>query len=118
LTRIKKKRARRMKQVVEMVEMDPRTKELLTNEVFAWIPSNDSFSYSGKSYLFDKIAIRRSMSEEGVEEEWKMRKEVIEWMRKKGHRNYIDVANIVSDYYREPEEFIKRIRKDMKENVK
>ncbi|RLF28533.1 MAG: hypothetical protein DRN05_03860, partial [Thermoplasmata archaeon] len=50
-TRVKGKRVRRCKQIIEIIDIDPVTKEILTNEVFRWDPIEDKFIYSGKSYV-------------------------------------------------------------------
>jgi flagellar protein FlaI len=46
---------RRVKEVVEILGTDPDTKELITNTIFRWDPINDSFIFSGRSFLFEKI---------------------------------------------------------------
>ena len=50
-TRVNGKRVRRCKQIVEIVDIDPSTKEILTNEVFRCDPIEDKFIYTGKSYI-------------------------------------------------------------------
>jgi hypothetical protein len=49
--RVGGKRIRRNKQIVEILDIDPRTNELITNEVFGWRSATDEINYSGKSYL-------------------------------------------------------------------
>jgi flagellar protein FlaI len=55
ITRVKNMRARRCKQIIEIIDIDPTTKEILTNEVFRWDPVGDSFIYSGKSYVLERV---------------------------------------------------------------
>ncbi|MCJ7698334.1 MAG: Flp pilus assembly complex ATPase component TadA, partial [Thermoplasmata archaeon] len=43
ISRVKNKRARRCKQIIEIIDIDPTTKEILTNEVFRWDPIEDKF---------------------------------------------------------------------------
>ena len=54
-TRVKGKRVRRCKQIIEIIDIDPTTKEILTNEVFRWDPVEDKFIYTGKSYVLEGI---------------------------------------------------------------
>ncbi|MDD1710079.1 MAG: type II/IV secretion system ATPase subunit, partial [Methanoregulaceae archaeon] len=53
--RIGGQRIRRNKQLVEILDIDPRTNELITNDVFRWHPVTDEITYSGKSFLLEEI---------------------------------------------------------------
>jgi flagellar protein FlaI len=48
-----------------------------------------------------------------MKEEFKRRCEIIEWMRKTNVRNYLDVARIVSGYYKDPDITIEKVRRDL-----
>lgn len=113
--RVGGKRIRRNKQIVEILDIDPRTNELITNEVFKWRSATDEISYSGKSYILEEIMEARGWNENRMREELKRRQEVLEWMRIKKIRHYKDVAKILISYYREPEVVIERVRKDLYE---
>ncbi|PKK81541.1 MAG: hypothetical protein CVT47_01885, partial [Thermoplasmata archaeon HGW-Thermoplasmata-2] len=116
-TRVGGKRVRRCKQVIEMVGMDPHTHEMLTNEVFHWVPGKDEFKYSGLSYTLQKIMTEKGMSEEDMVKEMERRKQIVEWMRLKKIKNYVDVAKAVSSYYNEPEKAMAIVR-DETERIK
>ncbi|OYT57051.1 secretion system protein E [Euryarchaeota archaeon ex4484_162] len=58
--KVRGKRVRRCKQIVEIIGIDPNTKEVLTNEVFRWIPERDQFDYEDPKTLLYKM--RREMS--------------------------------------------------------
>ncbi|MGA9029525.1 MAG: type II/IV secretion system ATPase subunit, partial [Methanoregula sp.] len=109
------KRIRRNKQIVEILDIDPRTNELITNEVFKWRSATDEITYSGKSYILEDIMESRGWNENRMREELKRRQEVLEWMRLKKIRHYKDVAKILISYYREPEVVVERVRKDLYE---
>ena len=106
------KNARRCRQIVEIVDIDPLTKEILTNEVFRWNPVEDSFSFSGKSYILERIRNQYDMSKEEMLEEIKKRVEVLNWLRLKNIRVFKEVARIVAYYAELPEELIQKIRQD------
>jgi flagellar protein FlaI len=114
-SRIGGKRIRRIKQIVEILEIDPRTNELITNEVFKWISATDEITYSGKSYILEEIMEARGWDEKRMREELKRRQEVLEWMRIRKIRHYKDVAKVLVSYYRNPEEVISRVRKALYE---
>src|SRR5208337_972791 len=113
--RVGGKRIRRNKQIVEILDIDPRTNELITNEVFKWRSATDEHTYSGKSYLLEEIMEAKGWSDNRMREELKRRQEVLEWMRIKKIRHYKDVAKILISYHRDPEAVIEKVRKDLYE---
>ena len=113
--RVGGQRIRRNKQLIEILDLDPRTNELITNEVFKWHPSTDEITYSGKSFILEEIMEEKGWDEGRMREELKMRQEVLEWMRIKKIRNYQDVANILTQYHREPASVMERVRADLYE---
>jgi archaeal flagellar protein FlaI len=114
-SRVGGKRIRRNKQIVEILNIDPRTNELITNEVFKWSQATDEIIYSGKSYILEAIMEDLGWNENRMREELKRRQEVLEWMRTRKIRHYRDVAKILISYHRDPEEVILRVRKDLYE---
>ncbi len=111
--RVGGQRIRRNKQLIEVLDIDPRTNELITNEVFRWHPATDEIRYSGKSYILEQIMEDRGWSEERMREELKRRQEVLEWMRIKKIRHYEDVSKILISYFRDPEAVIQRVRAEL-----
>ena len=111
--RIGGQRIRRSKQIIEILDIDPRTNELITNEVFRWYPSTDEIRYSGKSYILEEIMEERGWSESRMKEELKRRQELLEWMRLKMIRHYKDVSKMLISYFRDPEAVIEIVRKDL-----
>ncbi|NYT05471.1 MAG: type II/IV secretion system ATPase subunit [Methanomicrobiales archaeon] len=113
--RIGGQRIRRNKQLIEILDIDPRTNELITNEVFKWHPATDEIRYSGKSYILEEIMEERGWSEARMREELKRRQEILEWMRIKKLRHYKDVAKVLISYYRDPEAVMDIVRGDLYE---
>jgi flagellar protein FlaI len=111
--RVGGQRIRRNKQLIEILDIDPRTNELITNEVFRWHPATDEIRYSGKSYILEEIMEDWGWSEERMQEELKRRQEVLEWMRIKNIRYFRDVSTILVSYFRDPEMVIQRVRSDL-----
>lgn len=111
---------RRVKEIIEIVGIERRTNEIITNTVFKWSPVTDSFKFYGQSSLFDKIGERTNITIKEVLDEWKQRADIIKWMQKNEVRSYLEVAKIVTAYYKEPENTIKMVRNELhkKENTK
>lgn len=100
---------RRVKTITEIVGIDPETNEIITNNAYIWNPADDTFNFSGHSYVYEKIATIKGWSQRRMELEVKRRERILEYMEKLGVRYYRDVARIVSAYYKNPEEVLKRV---------
>ncbi|HEV8359541.1 MAG TPA: type II/IV secretion system ATPase subunit [Candidatus Thermoplasmatota archaeon] len=93
---------RRIKEVVEIVGIDPDSGDLLTNTVFSWDNKTDTFHFTGKSRIFEKVMEKNNVSLKELEAEWLQRAHVIEWMVRKGIRQIRDVASLLNAYYSDP----------------
>ncbi|MBE3122479.1 MAG: type II/IV secretion system ATPase subunit [Thermoplasmata archaeon] len=111
-------RVRRCKQIVEIVDIDPVTKEILTNEVFRWDPVQDQFNYSGKSYVMERIRAQHGMTKEEMMAELKRRVELLEWMKDNNIRAFKDVARMVASYLETPDEIMEKISRGNKPKQK
>jgi hypothetical protein len=113
-TRVKGKRVRRCKQIIEIIDIDSATKEILTNEVFRWDPVEDKHIYTGKSYILEGIRARWDMTKEEITNEIRNRAEVLDWMRDNDVRTFKEVAKAISRYTENPVEFMTKIREKPK----
>jgi flagellar protein FlaI len=109
ISRVKNKRARRVKQIIEIIDIDPTTKEILTNEVFRWDPVEDRFIYSGKSYVLEQIRGEKDMTRETMTKEIKNRSSLLEWMNTNDIREFKKVATIIAQFYEHPAETFKKL---------
>jgi flagellar protein FlaI len=103
--RIKSKQGsgRKTIQVSEIVGLDQRSKEILTNEVFKWNANKDAFEYTGRSYLVERIAARDGVDLREANRELGKRAKIIEWMAHRNIRNFQKVSDITRRYYEQPE---------------
>lgn len=109
-TEVNGKPARRITTVTEVAALDPRTKELLTNETFRWDAKNDAFAYSGRSNILERNIKKMGLREDQVQEELQRRRTVLEWMAKNNIRRHGDVSNVIREYYFDPERIYRRAR--------
>jgi len=109
-TEVNGKPTRRTRTVTEIVGLDPKTRELLTNEVYRWDARHDTFEYSGHSHILEEKMKRKGLDENEVLEELNKRKTVLDWMVKKGIRKYTDVASVIRDYYADPTRIFRKAR--------
>ena len=101
--------ARRCVAASEIVGLDPRSGEILTNEIFKWNSAKDTFDYTGRSYILERIAEKKGISLEEAEEELRRRIDVVDWMARRNIRNYKDVSNVIRSYYENPGSFLKGV---------
>lgn len=111
--RVKNKRTRRIKDLVEVVGQDPVSQEIITNKVYTWNPAKDEFRFSGHSNLYEKIMDREGMTTEEITEEIHARADVLRWLAYSGRTNYHEVANVINEYYRNSKPLSKRARKEL-----
>jgi flagellar protein FlaI len=103
------KMTRRVKSLTEIVGMDPETSELITNSVYSWNPADDTFNFSGHSYVYEKVRTIRNWSPREMEREIKRRVDILDYMKATGVDNYRQVAKIVSAYYRNPKKIMEEV---------
>ncbi len=115
--RVGGQRIRRNKQIIEILDIDPRTNELITNEVFRWRQATDEITYSGKSYILEEIMEAHGWDEERISRDLMQRQEVLEWMRQHEVRDYREVSNIVVSYFRDSEGLMEKIRSGANELI-
>ena len=96
----------------EIVGLDPRSGEILTNEVYRWNPAVDTFDFTGRSYILEKVAEKIGKTPEEASEEINRRAQVIRWLVKTNTRNYKDVSNIIRSYLENPEPILTEAMKN------
>ncbi len=111
--RIKGRPYRKISEIVEIIDVDPTTQEILTNTVFRWIPETNEFEYAGKSYVLEKISKYTGKKEEELEEEMRRRGKIIAWMRRHRLYNYKDVSRVIFKYYSNPEEILEKVKRNV-----
>jgi flagellar protein FlaI len=109
---IKGKPVRKTVAASEIVGLDPRSGEILTNEVYKWNATDESFDYTGRSYILEKIAEKTGLTTEQAEKELENRGKVINWMAKKNIRDYKEVSNIIRSYTENPAAVLKEAQRN------
>ncbi|MCS7123490.1 MAG: type II/IV secretion system ATPase subunit [Candidatus Aenigmarchaeota archaeon] len=92
--------ARRVKEVIEIVGVDPRTGEVNSNVVYRWNPSTDTFEKVGDSVLLRRIAINIGTSEEVIKNEFEKRKKILTMWKEEGKLDYVSFYSAIKSYYK------------------
>lgn len=114
------KMTRRVQSLTEIVGLDPETNELITNSVYSWNPTDDTFLFSGHSYVYERVALMRNWSMREMEKEVRNRVEMLDYMMARDARatrqkpyTHRDVGQMVAFYYKEPERALAEARAEL-----
>jgi flagellar protein FlaI len=105
-------RARRIRAVTEILEVEKSTGNLLTNEAFRWDPQSDAVRYMGRSFALERIGKSSGRGLDQVKAEVQRKEEVLDVLAKLGRTHYQEVTRTINDYYVEPEMVLARLRRD------
>ncbi len=101
---------RRCKEIIEVIDIDSETQEILTNSIFHWDEHQDTFVYSGKSYLLEKIRMEHGYSHEELKQQLENREQILLWLKRYKLREFRNVADMVSAYMDNPDEVMEQIQ--------
>jgi flagellar protein FlaI len=108
--KVGQKMTRRVQSLTEIVGLDPETNELITNSVYSWNPADDTFLFSGHSYVYERVALMRNWTMKEMEREVRNRVTMLEAMMVRDAQatrqkpfTHRDVGQMVAFYYKEPE---------------
>jgi flagellar protein FlaI len=88
---------RRVLQIVEILELDTDG-NLVTNPVFKWDALSDTFIFSGKSHIFEKIEGQLGIKQEALIKEMENRSKFLMNLRSQGIRDYYEVVERIREY--------------------
>ena len=103
--REKGKSARRIREVVEIESVDPKTGEVKYRVVFRWNPETDGYERVAESLKVEKITLAKGGKIEEAWAEIKRREKILEWMRKKGIKDYTEVVKMINLYHKDKNKF-------------
>lgn len=108
-TYVNGERVRRNLGLTEITGIDTSTRNIKTVEVFRWDPALDEFYRSGNSAVLEEIRKFRGWSQEVLEEEMNKRQIVLEFMLKKGIRDFNSVTRIIYEFQANPQKVMRWI---------
>lgn len=101
-TRVDGRRVRKLRDLVEITGVDPRTGDLLTNRVFDWDAVGRRFRYSGASAVLRRVGERRRWDDAQVRDELARRAALLEGMARRGIRDIGAVSAMIAAYAIDP----------------
>jgi len=105
------KSARRIKEVDEIISVNPDNFEPKAFRSVEWEPRDDSFKFNNDSFLLKKIARSKGIDTEDILKEILRREAVLNWMVKNKIKDYLEVCKLVNEYYKDPENILAQVDK-------
>jgi flagellar protein FlaI len=102
-------RVRRCQEVVEIMGLDQATGNIQVNTVFSYDPVTDTFTYSGRSQVYNEIIASRGWSTEDLEKEILRRGKVLLAMKEQGVKDYVSVSRTLQAYAIKPDEVMENL---------
>lgn len=96
------RRVRRVKGVTEVLDIEPSSKNLLTNAPFTWDPTNDAFKFTGRSFLIEDIARSTGKTLKSIMDEIYRKEKYLKLMDQKNLTYYKDVSRAINEFYMDP----------------
>jgi len=109
------KSARRVKEVVEIESINPKTGEVKYRTIFKWNPELDTFERVGESIKVPKIAVARGGKTEDALAEIARREKILNWFKMKGMKDYTEIVNMINLYHKDLKKFFEIAGEGLKE---
>ena len=111
-------RRKGIRRVLEVAELIPtagvKQMGIELNVIFRWIASEDSITELSKSFrAINDIKLYSGMDDNDVKMDLEDKKKVLKWLVNKNVKDIHEVGRVVSEYYRNREELIKIVEKEI-----
>ena len=106
---VNKEETRKLKEVVEIINVT-LDGIALTNTPFVWNALENEFYSKKNSKIFEKIRKRYGIRVEELEVEFRKRVQLLYKIYQKGIFKFEEVQEIVNEYYKKPQEILKKFQ--------
>jgi len=116
--REKGKSARRIKEIIEIESVNPKTDEVKTRTIFKWDPVTDTYVKVGESLKIEKVTLAKGGDMDYARREIERRRRIIEWLKFKNIRDFAEVTRYINLYYKEPSKLMDMMGEEFEEILK
>lgn len=113
--REKGKSARRIKEIVEIQNVDSETGMPRVMRPFVWLPAQDAFEYKGNSWMLNKISTLRGVPLNMIIKEIARRKKLLNWLYQKNVTDVKEFVRYINIYNSNPAKIEKLMNKEITE---
>jgi len=104
---VDKRETRKLREIVEIVDVDPEG-VAITNTPFVWNSMEDRFYFKKESKIFDKISKRYGLTKNELLREFSNRTKLLYKLYQDKIFRFHEVQGLVNEYYKKPEEVLKK----------
>ncbi len=104
--RYKGKFIRKVVEILELIDFDPKTNTPIVNQIYRWNPLDDKFEVTNKSVLLKRISELTGVNENEIKKEIEKRIAILEWMRIHNISDYRKVHEVFSTFYGDPQRLL------------
>jgi flagellar protein FlaI len=109
-TYTKGKRVRRNIKLVEIIDIDPNTRNIRTNDIFVWDSESDMFIRTGESKALFDIKMRRGWGQGKIDQELYYRQKILEYMVNNNVKDFQEISDIINAYQSTPEKVLRKLQ--------
>ncbi|TDA34904.1 MAG: secretion system protein [Hadesarchaea archaeon] len=109
LTNLGSERVRRNLQITEFAGLDPVTEEIRIVDTFHWDPATDTFRKVEESWVLRELRRNLGLTPIQLKKELKNREKVLTWLANQPEITPSEIADVLSQYYYNPERVLRRI---------
>ncbi|MDG6243224.1 MAG: type II/IV secretion system ATPase subunit [Methanolobus sp.] len=109
-TYTKGKRVRRNIKLVEIIDIDPNTRNIRTNDIFVWDSESDMFIRTGESKALFDIKMRRGWGQGKIDQELYYRQKILEHMVNTNINDFQEISDIINAYQSTPEKVLRKLQ--------
>ncbi|WMW23109.1 ATPase, T2SS/T4P/T4SS family [Methanolobus mangrovi] len=104
------KRVRRNIKLVEIIDIDPNTRNIRTNDIFVWDSESDMFIRTGESKALFDIKMRRGWGQGRIDQELYYRQKILEHMVSNDVTDFQEISDIINAYQSTPEKVLRKLK--------
>ena len=104
------KRVRRNIKLVEIIDIDPNTRNIRTNDIFVWDSESDMFIRTGESKALFDIKMRRGWGQGRIDQELYYRQKILEHMVNNEVTDFQEISDIINAYQSTPEKVLRKLK--------
>ena len=107
-SKISGKPVRRVREVVEIIDVEDKRHAATINRPFIWNPKKDSFVFNSDSHVFKKLVTQHGINEQELLREYNRRARLLIKLYKNQIFDFHEVQRVVNEYYKDPETVLSR----------
>ena len=105
---VNKQETRKLREIVEVINVDSEGVATI-NTPFSWNATEDKFYSKSTTKVFEKISKRYGVTKEELNSDLKRKAQIIYQLYKKKIFKFEDVQEIITHYYKKPEDVLKQL---------